>query len=111
MRAGTPTPIRPHEEATPLERVAREVSLRPRFEPDDFERAFESFVTTYNVSPYSGRCSPEVLERYCRLFERSEEAARRSRVRFRGVPIVAAILPAGTIVFEGEIDEERMGDW
>ncbi|MBV8148442.1 MAG: hypothetical protein JO092_05065 [Candidatus Eremiobacteraeota bacterium] len=68
-------------------------------------------MTTYNVAPNSGRCSPEVLERFCRLFEPSEDAARQSRVRFRGVPLVAAVLPAGTIVFEGEIDEGRMGDW
>jgi hypothetical protein len=110
MRAGTPTPIRPQEEAT-LERVQREVLLRPRFEPDDFERAFESFVSAYNVSPSTGRCSPEVLDRYCRLYERGDEAARHRYVRFRGVPLFAAVLPAGTIVFEGEVDEDRMGDW
>lgn len=85
--------------------------LRPRFAPEEFERAFDSFVQTYNVEPIVGRCSPEVLERYCRLFERMEDAARRLEVRYRGVPLHAAVLPAGTIVFEGEVDEDRMGDW
>jgi hypothetical protein len=57
------------------------------------------------------RCSPDVLERYCRLFERGNEAAHRREVRFRDVPVYAAVLPAGTVVFEGEVDEDRMGDW
>ena len=94
-----------------LERVRREVRLNPRFAPRDFERAFDRFVQTYNVPPIVARCSPDVLERYCRLFERSEEVAHRSEVRYDGVPIYAAVLPAGTIVFEGEVDEDRMGDW
>jgi hypothetical protein len=109
--AGTPSPFRLPKEANPLERVAREVLLRSRFAAEEFERAFESFVQTYNVAPHVGRCSPEVLERYCRLFERLEDAARRREVRYRGVPLYAAVLPAGTIVFEGEVDEDRMGDW
>ena len=109
--AGTPSPFRPTKEANPLERVAREVSLRSRFAPEEFERAFESFVQTYNVEPSVGRCSPEVLDRYCRLFEPLEDAARRREVRFRGIPLYAAVLPVGTVVFEGEVDEDRMGDW
>ena len=85
--------------------------MHPRFGPEEFERAFDSFVATYNVVPTAGRCSPEVLDRYCTLFERAGEAARRHQVRFRGVPLYAAVLPPGTIVFEGEVDEDRMGDW
>ena len=108
--AGTPTPIRLPKEAYPLERVAREIRLQPGFATGDFERAFDSFVQTYNVAPEAGRCSPDVLDRYSRLFE-SDDAARRRQVRFRGVPLYAAVLPAGTIVFEGEVDEDRMGDW
>ena len=27
------------------------------------------------------------------------------------IPLVSAILKPGTIIFEGEVDEERMGDW
>ncbi len=68
-------------------------------------------MQTYNVPPRVARCAPQVLGRYCRLFERGDEVARRREVRFRGVPIYAAVLPAGTIVFEGEVDEDRMGDW
>jgi hypothetical protein len=52
-----------------------------------------------------------VLDRYCRLFERADDAARLREVRFRGIPLYAAVLPDGTIVFEGEVDEGRMGDW
>jgi len=68
-------------------------------------------VQTYNVAPSVARCSPEVLDRYCRLFERADDAARRREVRFRGIPLYAAVLPCGTVVLEGEVDEGRMGDW
>ena len=68
-------------------------------------------MQTYNVAPSAARCSPDVLERYCRLFERGEAATRFPEVRYRGVPLYAAVLAAGTIVFEGEVDEDRMGDW
>ena len=108
--AGTPSPFRPTEEAY-LERVAREIRLEGQFAAAEFERAFDSFVQTYNVPPSLARCAPDVLERYCVLFEHGNEAARRREVRFRGVPIHAAVLPGGTIVFEGEVDEDRMGDW
>lgn len=67
-------------------------------------------MKTYNVQPDVAHCSPDVLDRYCRLFERAGDAVRRE-VRFRGVPVYAAVLPAGTVVFEGEVDEDRMGDW
>ena len=85
--------------------------LEGRFAAEEFERAFDSFLQTYNVAPHVARCSPDVLDRYCRLFERGADAARHREVRFRGVPLYAAVLPAGTIVFEGEVDEDRMGDW
>jgi hypothetical protein len=111
MCAGTPSPFRPPEEAYPLERVQREIRLDPRFAPEEFERAFDSFVQTYNVAPSVARCTPEVLDRYCKLFERRDDAAREREVRFRGIPLFAAVLQAGTIVFEGEVDEDRMGDW
>ena len=68
-------------------------------------------MRTYNVAPHVARCSPEVLDRYCRLFESADDAARQRRIRFRGIPIYAAVLPSGTIVLEGEVDEDRMGDW
>jgi len=85
--------------------------LEARFGPGEFERAYESFVSTYNVAPNVGRCSPDVLDRFCRLFELGDEAARREQVRFKNVPLFAAILASGTVVFEGEVDEDRMGDW
>ena len=98
------------EERT-LERVRREVRLGSNFAPEGFERAFDRFVQTYNVMPSIARCSPDVLERYCRLFESGADAARLREVRFRGIPLLAAGLPSGTIAFEGEGDPDRMGDW
>jgi hypothetical protein len=91
--------------------VRREVRLGSEFAAEAFEAAFERFVRIYNVPPALARCSPDVLERYCRLFESGDEAARRRQVRFRGVPLYAAVLPTGTIAFEGDVDEGRMGDW
>jgi hypothetical protein len=94
-----------------LERVRREVRLGARFPAAAFERAYERFVQLYNVSPTIARCSPDVLERFCRLFEANADAACEREVRFRGMPVVAGVLPAGTIAFEGDVDEDRMGDW
>ena len=91
--------------------MRREVRLGSQFGPEAFERAFDRFVQTYNVPPVVARCSPDVLDRYCALFERNAEASREREVRFRGIPIYSAVLPGGTIAFEGEVDEERMGDW
>lgn len=64
----------------------------------------------YQVRPKAVLCSPDVLTRYCELFERSSDAHQRE-VRFEGVRIVAAIMPPGTVAFEGEVDQDRMGDW
>jgi hypothetical protein len=94
-----------------VEHVRREVRLGSDFAVDAFERAFERFVELYNVSPVLARCSPDVLERYCRLAEPGDDAARRREIRFRGVPLYAAVLAAGTVAFEGDVDEDRMGDW
>lgn len=85
--------------------------LGSNFAADAFERAFDRFVQTYNVMPALARCSPDVLERYCRLFESGVDAARIRQVHYRGIPLLAAVLPSGTIAFEGEVDEDRMGDW
>jgi hypothetical protein len=51
--------------------------------------------------------------RFCELFDDSSEAAllHSGRQLFFGVPLAAAILAPGTIAFEGEVDEEKMGDW
>ena len=81
------------------------------FSPEEFEAAFDRFVSTYNVAPQVACCSPDVLERYCSLFERGPEEARLREVAFRGVPLHAAVLAPGIVAFEGEVDEDRMGDW
>lgn len=94
-----------------LEHVRREVRLGSTFAAEAFEHAFDRFAQTYNVAPKVARCSPDVLDRFCALFERSIEAGRTHEVRFRGIPIYAAVLPPGIIAFEGEVDEDRMGDW
>jgi len=91
--------------------VRREVRLETNFTAEAFEAAFDRFAQIYNVQPLLARCSPDVLARYCRLFEAGDDAARRREVRFRGVPLYAAVLPEGTIAFEGDVDEDRMGDW
>jgi len=91
--------------------VRREVRLGAEFAAEAFERAFDRFTQIYNVAPVIARCSPDVLERYCRLFERGDDVARQREVRYRGIPLFAAVLPSGTIAFEGDIDEDRMGDW
>ena len=64
----------------------------------------------YQVRPSAVLCSPDVLERYCEVFERSGEAHHRE-VRFDGIRITAAIMPPGMVAFEGEVDQDRMGDW
>jgi hypothetical protein len=107
---GTPSPFRSTEEPY-LEHVRREIRLDNRFTADEFERAFNRFVQTYNVPPKVARCSPDVLERYGHLFERGADAAQRRELRFRGIPLLAAVLAGGTIVLEGEVDPDRMGDW
>ena len=56
-------------------------------------------------------CAPDVLGRFATLTSRSPEDAMNRDLVYDGVPVVSAILAPGTIVFEGEVDEERMGDW
>jgi hypothetical protein len=109
LRANVETPSLEAE----VEHVRREVRLGPGFSSNDFERAFQHFVEFYNVPPLRIACPPDVLSRFGTLFERSGEAAHRAsgRLAYQGVPLVAAVLPRGTIAFEGEVDEERMGDW
>jgi hypothetical protein len=96
-----------------LERVRREVSLGPAFSARAFERAFSAFREMYNVDPQRGLCAPDVLTRYCELYERGADHAHEhsARIGFRGVPLVAAIVAPGVVAFEGEVDAERMGDW
>ncbi len=67
----------------------------------------------YNVDPLRALCAPDVLTRYCELYERGADRAheRSARIGFRGVPLTAAVVAPGSIAFEGEVDSERMGDW
>jgi len=98
------------EEAT-LEHVRREVRLGRQFSTAEFERAVAKFRHLYHVRPERVLCSPDVLERYCELYERSGDVGHVREVRFEGIPISASILPPGMVAFEGEVDEARMGDW
>jgi hypothetical protein len=96
-----------------VEHVRREARLGTGFSANDFERAYRQFVEFYNVAPQRIACPPDVLSRFSTVFERSADAAHRAvgSLFYEGVPLVAAVLPPGTIAFEGEVDEERMGDW
>ncbi len=96
-----------------LEYVRREIRLGAAFSASAFERAFAAFREMYNVDPLRGLCAPDVLTRYCELYERGAEFAheRSARIGFRGVPLLAAIVAPGVVAFEGEVDAERMGDW
>lgn len=65
----------------------------------------------YHVRPNRVLCSPDVLERFCSLFEDSAGVAHSGEVRYEGILLCAAVLPPGMVAFEGAVDEERMGDW
>lgn len=81
------------------------------FNGADFERAFASFQQLYHVMPARVLCSPDVLARFCTIYEASPDQSHRTDLWFRGVPVQAGILAPGIIVLEGEVDEDRMGDW
>ena len=96
-----------------LEYVRREVRLGAAFSATAFERAFAAFREMYNVDPQRALCAPDVLRRYCELYERGADIAheRSARIGFRGVPLLAAVMAPGLVAFEGEVEAERMGDW
>ena len=96
-----------------LERVRCEIVLGPAFTAEAFDDAFAAFRRLYNVAPWRALCAPDVLARYCDLHERRRTRIHQhsTRLFYRGVPLTAAILAPGTVAFEGEVDEERMGDW
>lgn len=52
-----------------------------------------------------------MLARFAELHARSGDDAFARELRHDGLPVVSAILAPGTVVFEGEVDEGRMGDW
>ncbi len=94
-----------------LERVRREVQLGRGFNEADFERALRRFREMYQVFPERILCSPDVLERYCAVYECGDARAAQRALRHDGIPIAAAVIAPGTVAFEGEVDEDRMGDW
>ncbi len=93
--------------------MRREVALGSAFTRESFELAFEGFRQLYNVVPLRAVCAPDVLARYCELYERRGRLvhAHALQLRHEGVPLSAAVLAPGTIAFEGEVDDVRMGDW
>ena len=98
-------------EGPPLERVRWQVVLTANFDAAAFEHAFAGFRRLYHVRPERVLCAPDVLLRYAALYARSTDDALSRQLRFEGVALESAILAGGTIVFEGHVDEERMGDW
>ncbi|GAC1406357.1 MAG: hypothetical protein NVSMB64_11970 [Candidatus Velthaea sp.] len=88
-----------------------EVALGPRFDEAAFDEAFAGFRRLYHIRPERVLCAPDVLQRCAELFARSSDDALARDLRARGIPLVSAIVKPGTIVFEGYVDEERMGDW
>ena len=96
-----------------VEFVRREVRIGSDFDADRFGEALASFRAQYSVMPERGVCAPDVFARAAELFAGSAAAAHRhsTRVRFAGIPIVAGVVAPGSIVFEGNVDETKMGDW
>jgi hypothetical protein len=78
---------------------------------EEIETALLRFRQLYGTPPLLARCSPDVLDRYSDAAGWGVDAPRRREIRHFGIPLVAAVLPPNTIVIEGEIDEDRMGDW
>jgi hypothetical protein len=87
------------------------VALGTAFDESAFEIALAGFRRLYNVAPIRVLCAPDVLGRFAALMARSSDDAMQRELRYDGLPVVSAILAPGTIVFEGEVDTTRMGDW
>jgi hypothetical protein len=94
-----------------LERVRWTVALGRDFDAAAVDDAWSRFRALYNVAPARMLCAPDVLTRFAALAARSSDDALRRDLRYAGIPVASAILAPGTIVFEGDVDEERMGDW
>ncbi len=96
-----------------MEFVRREVRLRADFDLHLLNEALSSFRAQYSLPPERGVCAAAVFARVAELVLGSAAAAHRhsTRVVFEGVPIVAGVVAPGTIVFEGSVDETKMGDW
>lgn len=94
-----------------MERVRWTVMLGATFDEDALARALAGFRRIYNVAPLRVLCAPDVLARFATLHARSGDDAFALALRHEGLPVASAILAPGTIVFEGEVDDVRMGDW
>ncbi|HZX68233.1 MAG TPA: hypothetical protein VFE70_05075 [Candidatus Elarobacter sp.] len=94
-----------------MERVRWTVVLGAAFDEPALDAAFAGFRRLYNVAPERVLCAPDALARLAALTARSADDAMRRDLRYEGIAVASAILAPGTIVFEGEVDEERMGDW
>lgn len=81
------------------------------FDERRFAEALAGFRRLYNVAPARVLCAPDVLARFAELHARSGDDAFARDLRHDGLPVTAAILPPGVVVFEGEVDDVRMGDW
>jgi hypothetical protein len=109
--AGIAERVRADREST-LERVHWTVELGADYTEAVFEEAFTGFRRLYHIRPERVLCAPDVLMRFALLYSRSVEDAHAGHaLRYEGIPLESAILKPGTIIFEGEVDEERMGDW
>jgi hypothetical protein len=94
-----------------MENVRWQVALGAAYDDAAFAEALTGFRRMYGVAPLRIVCAPDVLQRAAALFARSGDDALARELRFDGIPLVSAVVAPGTIVFEGEVDEERMGDW
>jgi hypothetical protein len=94
-----------------VERVRWTVALGAAFDEAGFAEALVGFRRLYNVAPERVLCAPDVLARFAALHARSGDDAFARDLRHDGIAVSAAVLAPGTVVFEGEVDEERMGDW
>jgi hypothetical protein len=91
--------------------VRWEVALGKDFDEAGFEEAFAGFRRLYHIRPERVLCAPDVLSRYAQLYARCADDAHTRDLTFDGIALVSAIVKPGTIIFEGQVDEERMGDW
>jgi len=94
-----------------VEEVRWTVLLGATFDDAALDEALAGFRRMYNVTPARVLCAPDVLGRFAALRARSSDDAMHRDLRHDGIPVVSAVIAPGTIVFEGEVDSERMGDW
>ena len=95
-----------------MERVRRETILGEGYDAAAPGRALRRFREFYGVPPERAIAAPDVIARYCELTGVAAASHQQSlRLAIEGVPLYAAVVEPGTIVFEGDVDEDRMGDW